>query len=264
MKPSFDLTDKVALVTGSSRGIGREAAITFAEAGADVVVNYRSHPDEAEEVAECIRAQGRRALIVQCDVSDRAGQEAMFKQAVETFGHIDIVVANAAYSHRQPLLGMDWDKFMQTIEVSQYGVLHTCQFAARQMVRQYHDGRIGGKLLIVSSVHAERIQLGSSAYDMSKRAINHLGRTLQIELAPYKINVNNLDPGWIDTPGERAYTSEEELAQWPRALLAKRLGTVEEMASIILYLCSEEGAYFMGSTLTPDGGYILSHKLPIS
>ena len=259
MKPQFDLHGKVALVTGASRGIGRQAAITFAEAGADVIVNYRSHTDEAEEVADRIRQEGRRAMVVQCNVADRTSMEAMFAKAVETMGSLDIVVANAAYSVRQPLLGMDWDDFRRVLEVTQYGVFHTCQLAAQQMVRQFHSGRVGGKILIISSVHAERIQYTSAAYDMAKRSINHLGRTMATELAEYRINVNNLQPGWINTPGELAFTSKEEMAKWEQSLLWKRLGTVQEIASSILYLCSSEADYFTGATITPDGGYILSH-----
>ncbi|MDP7398096.1 MAG: SDR family oxidoreductase, partial [Lentisphaeria bacterium] len=218
MKPQFDLHGKVALVTGASRGIGRQAALTFAEAGADVIVNYRSHADEAEEVAQHIRQEGRRAMVAQCDVADRAGMEAMFAKAAETMGTVDIVVANAAYSVRQPLLGMDWDGFRRTLEVTQYGVFHTCQLAAQQMVRQFHSGRVGGKILIISSVHAERVQYTSAAYDMAKRSINHLGRTMAAELAEYRINVNNLQPGWIDTPGERQFATDEQIREGGKSL----------------------------------------------
>ena len=114
-------------------------------------------------MADRVRQEGRRAMVVQCNVADRTSMEAMFAKAVETMGTLDIVVANAAYSVRQPLLGMDWDDFRRVLEVTQYGVFHTCQLAAQQMVRQFHSGRVGGKILIISAVHAERIQYTSAS-----------------------------------------------------------------------------------------------------
>jgi len=261
VKPQFDLHGKVALVTGASRGIGRQAALTFAEAGADVIVNYRSHADEAEEVAQHIRQEGRRAMVAQCDVADRAGMEAMFAKAAETMGTVDIVVANAAYSVRQPLLGMDWDGFRRTLEVTQYGVFHTCQLAAQQMVRQFHSGRVGGKILIISSVREMVPFENSGAYNMAKAGINHFGRTLATEMARARINVNIINPGWIDTPGERKYHTDEQLREAGAKLPWGRMGEPEDIGKAAVFLCSDAADYITGTMLLVDGGLLLSAGL---
>ena len=146
---------KVALITGASRGIGRGIALCLAEEGADIVVNYRTHPEEAEEVVRAVSAMGRKALAWGADVSDRRAVREMVTVAVDHFGRIDIAVANAAFSKRQLVLDADWESVKRTIEVSQFGVFHTCQFAAQQMVAQEQRGRSKGKIVIISSVHAE-------------------------------------------------------------------------------------------------------------
>ena len=253
---------KVALVTGASRGIGRGIALCLAEEGADLVVNYRSHREEADEVAAVITGMGRRALIWQADVADRAAMEKMFAAAVAHFGHIDVVVANAAYSVREPVLVASWEGVQRTWEVSQAGVFHTCQFAAQQMVRQVEAGRPGGKIVIISSLHEEVAFPGCAAYNMAKAAINHLGRTLAIELAPYRINVNIINPGWIDTPGERRFNTEERLQEGGRRIPWGRLGTPQDIGKAVAFLASDDADYITGSVLRIDGGYILGMELP--
>lgn len=249
---------KVALVTGASLGIGRGIVLRLAAEGADVVINYRSHPREAAQVAEQIAHQGRHALVQQADIADRAAVEQMFKAAVAEFGHVDIVVANAATSIREAVVDADWEHVRRTIEVSQFGVFHTCQFAAQQMVRQGN----GGKIVIISSVHAEIAVPQSAAYNMSKAAINHLAATMAAELAPHHINVNVVNPGWIDTPGERQFASEEELRQAGSRIPWGRLGTPDDMAGVVAFLVSEDADYVTGATLRADGGFKLGLRLP--
>jgi glucose 1-dehydrogenase len=257
------LQGKVALVTGSSRGIGRGIAEAFAAAGADVVVNYRSHAEEAQAVADSIAAQGRKALVWQADMADRAAVEAMFQAAVDHFGHLDIVVANAAFSIREPVIEAKWENVLRTIEVTQFGVFHTCQFAAQQMVKQGKRGnRSGGKIIVISSIHEEVAFPNSAAYNMSKAAINHLVRTLAAEVAQYRINVNVINPGWIDTPGERVFATEEELQQGGQRIPWKRMGTVEDIGQAAVYLASDGADYVTGSTLRVDGGFVLGLGLP--
>ncbi len=247
------LAGKVALVTGSSRGIGRGIAQCLAADGADIVVNYRSHPDEAQETAAAIEALGRRALVWQADVADRDAVERMFDAAVEHFGALDIAVANAALSIRQPVVEARWQDVLRTIEVSQFGVFHTCQKAAQVMVRQ---GR-GGKIVIISSVHAELPVPTSAAYNMAKAAINHLGRTLAAELTGDHINVNVINPGWIDTPGERAFYSEQQIREGGKRLPWGRLGTIEDIGKAVAFLAGDDADYITGSTLRIDGGLTL-------
>jgi len=244
----------VALITGASRGIGRGIALCLAEEGADVVIHYRTHPEEAREVAEAVEALGGQALLWQADVADRAAVEAMFEGAVSHFGRIDITVANAAMSVRQLVVDADWEGVRRTIEVSQFGVFHTCQFAARQMIRQEQLRRSKGKILIISSIHAIVPVPGSAPYNMAKAAINHLGRTLAAELTPHHINVNVINPGWIDTPGERKYASEEEIRAGEQRLPWKRLGTPEDIGWAAAFLASSDAAYITGQILYVDGG----------
>jgi glucose 1-dehydrogenase len=252
--------DKIALVTGASRGIGRGIALRLASEGADLVVNYRSHREEAQELADEIAALGRRALLCQADVADRAAIRQMFDQALERFGRIDIAVANAAMSVREPVIEARWEHVLRTIEVSQFGVFHTCQMAAQQMVRQ--GG--GGKIIIISSVHEEIAVPNSAAYNMAKAAINHLCRTMAAELAGQRINVNVINPGWIDTPGERAFASEQELQAGGKRIPWGRMGTPADIAGAVAFLASDDADYITGAMLRVDGGFKLGLSLPES
>jgi glucose 1-dehydrogenase len=248
------LKNKVAIVTGSSRGIGRAAAIELARNGADVVVNAYSHPEEGREVVREIQGLGRRSFLFQGSVADRDQDEAMVRETVERLGRLDIMVANAAYSIRKPFLEMEVEDVEKTWSVTLWGVFHCCQLAARRMVKQGE----GGSIAIVSSVHAARPYALSTAYNGAKAAINHMSATWAAELARYGIRVNVLEPGWIDTPGERAYTSEEQIREQGSKLLMGRLGTSEEMAKAILFMVSEEdSSYMTGSVLRADGGFVL-------
>jgi glucose 1-dehydrogenase len=248
---------KTALITGASRGIGRGIALCLAAEGADVVVNYRTHPDEAQSVADEITAMGGQALIWQADVADRSALEQMFAAAVERFGRIDVVVPNAAYSVRQPVIEADWENVRRTIDVTQLGVFHTCQLAAQQMVKQSLLGRTRGKIVVISSVHEEMAFALSAAYNMSKAAINHLARTMAVELAPNRINVNVVNPGWIDTPGERTYFSEEEIREGGKRIPWGRIGIPEDIGKAVAYLASDDADYATGSVLRVDGGLMV-------
>lgn len=250
-------TNKVALVTGASRGIGRGVALRLASEGADVLVNYRSHPDEAQEVVDQISTMGRRALAFQADVADREAVERMFATTVAEFGRIDVVVPNAAFSVRQPVITIPWEQVRRTIEVTQFGVFHACQFAAQQMVRQ--GG--GGKIVIISSLHAEIPFPNSSAYNMAKAAINHLCETMAAELTGQRINVNVINPGWIDTPGERTFASDREIEEGAKRMPWGRLGTPEDIAAAVAFLASDEAEYITGTMLRVDGGFRVSMRL---
>lgn len=247
------LAGKVALVTGASRGIGRGIAECFAEEGADLIVNYRSHPEEAAEAVAAITALGRRAVAWQADVAERDAVERMFAGAVEHFGRIDIAVANAAFSIRHPVIQSRWEDVQRTIAVSQFGVFHTCQLAAQGMVARGQ----GGKIIIISSVHAELPVGGSAAYNMAKAAINHLAATMANELAADHINVNAINPGWIDTPGERAFATEEEIARGGESIPWGRMGTPRDIGRAAVFLASDDADYVTGSCLRVDGGYMV-------
>jgi glucose 1-dehydrogenase len=251
------LKGKVALVTGASRGIGRGSALCLAEEGADVVVNYRTHADEAREVVAAIERMGRRALAIQADVAEREQVQAMFDTALQHFGRLDIAVSNAAFSIRQPILEADWDSAQRTIAVTQFGVFHVCQRAAQQMVAQGQ----GGKIVIISSMVAQ-FAYGAPVYSMAKAAINHLCTTLALEVAKHHINVNVISPGWTDTPGERAFFSEDELRAGGERIPWGRLGTARDIGRAVVFLASDDADYITGANLYIDGGYKVGLKLP--
>jgi glucose 1-dehydrogenase len=248
------LDGKVALVTGASRGIGRGCALALAEDGAAVVVNYRSHPEEAADIVREIVALGRPAVAHQADVSDRAQVDAMVALTLERFGQLDVVVANAYRSIREPFLEMSLDGLEQTLTVTLLGTFHTCQAGARAMAER---GR-GGSIVIVASVHAEHAFAGSTAYNMAKYGVTGLGLTMANELARHRIRVNLLNPGWIDTPGERQYASETELREAGQKLPWGRLGQPREMGRVVAFLASDDASYVTGAILRADGGQVAS------
>ena len=248
-----DLTDKVALVTGSSRGIGEGCAVEMARAGADVVVNYRSHPEDAEKVAERVRALGQEALVVGADVSDRAAVEKMVADSVDRFGHLDIAVCNAYYSKREPFLELSLEAMERTIAVCLWGSFHTAQVAARQMVAQGN----GGCLLFVSSVLAHIPFPTSLPYNTSKAGINHMSATIAAELSSHRIRSNVIEPGWTDTPGERQFATEEQIQEEGKKLPWGRLGSIEDLGKAATFLCSDAADYITGEILKVDGGYCL-------
>ncbi len=252
--------NKVALVTGAARGIGRGIALELAKEGANIVVNDLP-PSEglgARAVVQEIESLGQRALAYDADISDREQVAALFAAAVEQFTHIDVVVANAAFSIRAPVIDAQWEDVLRTIEVTQFGVFHTCQAAARLMVNQ--GG--GGKIVIVGSILSEIPFVTSAAYNMAKAAVVHLGRTLAHELTHHHINVNVVNPGYIDTPGERKFATEEQIQRAARNLPWGRLGLPHDIARAVVYLASDDADYVTGSVLAVDGGYRLAMRLP--
>lgn len=255
-------SDKVALITGSSQGIGKGIALCLAENGADLVINYRSNVNAARDTAEEIKALGRKVMISQADVSDRDQIGNMFKSAVAEFGRIDIVVANAAYSVREKVVDAEWENVLATLKVSQFGVFHTCQFAAQHMVKQPLVGSSRGKILIISSILAEFPPAENAAYNMAKTAINSLGETMAAELAADRINVNIINPGLIDTPGERQFASNQEIEDRARAIPWQRLGTIRDIGNAAAFLVSDDADYVTGTTLRVDGGFLLGLQLP--
>lgn len=247
------LAGRKALVTGASRGIGRAIALGLAQAGCDVVVNYRSHPEEAAEVVDAIAKFGRRGLAVQADVGSQAAVEAMFDQAVREFGRLDVAVTNSAYSDREPFYEANMDGFRRTIDVTMWGAFYALRAAARQMISQGE----GGAIVVISSPHAYTAVPRSMAYNMAKAAIDHMARTAAIELVEHRIRVNIVHPGWIDTPGERKFASEEVLQRSGAKLPWKRLGRPEEIARGVVFLCDPDSDYITGAGLGIDGGITL-------
>lgn len=247
------LSGKIAIVTGASRGIGRATALALAEVGCDVAINYRSGADEAEELAERIGRLGRRALLLPADVADQNAVEQMVAETVTRFGRLDIAVSNAAFSDREPFYEADMAGFRRTIDVTMWGAFYLLRASARQMIEQ--GG--GGSIVIISSPHAFVAVPRSMAYNMSKAAIDHMGRTAAIELVEQRIRVNLIHPGWIDTPGERKFASEEAIQRGGAKLPWGRMGRPDEIARGVVFLCDPASDYITGSALAIDGGITL-------
>ena len=256
------LAGKVALVTGAARGIGRGIALCLAEEGADIIVNdlppAPGAPHHTDAIAREIEALGRRAFVYHADVSNRAQVAQLVTAGVAHFGRLDIAVANAAYSDREPVIEARWEGVLRTIEITQFGVFHTCQAAARQLVAQAQ----GGKLIIIGSVLSEIPYANSAAYNMSKAAVNHFARTLANELSAQRINVNVINPGYVDTPGERKFASEEELQRAGQSIPWGRLGLPRDIGRAAVFLASDDSDYITGSALLVDGGYRVGMRLP--
>ena len=249
----IDLTGKVALITGASRGIGRGCAEQMARCGADVAINYRSHGDEADEVADVVRSLGHRASTFGADVSDRAAVDAMVEGATKELGRVDIVVANAYYSRRQPFLDLDVDDVRRTLDVTLIGAFHVAQAGARQMVQQGE----GGSILFISSVLSFLPMPTSMPYNAAKAGMNQMAMTIAGEMAEHRIRGNVIQPGWTDTPGERQFSSEEQLREGAKRLPWKRLGTPEDLGKAAAFLASDDADYITGATLKVDGGMTL-------
>jgi glucose 1-dehydrogenase len=251
--PEVDLRGKVAVVTGASLGIGRATALAMGRCGAKVVVNYRSHRDQAEEVAQAVRQAGSQAVAVQADVADQAAVEQLVAQAVKHFGRLDIAVSNAAYSDRELFYKADMAGFRRTVDVTMWGAFYLVRAATQQLIQQ--GG--GGAICVVSSPHAFIPAPRAMAYNMSKAAIEHMTRTAAIEVAEHRIRINLVQPGWTDTPGELKFASRETLDTAGAKIPLGRLGRAEEMAEGILFLCDPRNEYITGAALLIDGGISL-------
>ena len=248
-----DLKGRTAVVTGASLGIGRATALALGRAGANVVVNYRSSEAQAREVVDILRRDGGRAITYPADVADLSAVEDMVAAAVKEFGRLDIAVSNAAYSDRELFHQADMTGFRRTVDVTMWGAFHLMRAATQQMIRQ--GG--GGAIVLVSSPHAFIPAPRAMAYNMSKAAIEHAARTAAIEVAEHRIRINIIQPGWTDTPGELKFASRETLDTAGAKIPLGRLGTPEEMAEGILFLCDPRHSYMTGAALLIDGGISL-------
>jgi glucose 1-dehydrogenase len=245
------LRDKVAVITGSSLGIGSAIALAFAREGAAVAVDYRSHPDEAKQIVDQVEGSGGRAISVHADVSRAEDVKNLIKAAVEEFGRLDVMINNAGTEEKMPFLDTPLDVWNRIIAVNLTGAWLGCQEAARQMVSQGGAGRI----INVSSVHEDLPMPTNSPYCAAKGGLRMLTRTIAVELASHNITVNNIAPGAVDTPmdaplKEDANQMQKLLSEIP----LRRMGKPEEVAALAVYLASDQAAYVTGSTFVIDGG----------
>lgn len=247
------LKDKVAIVTGAASGIGRAAALRFANQGADIALIDICDEDAALVTLQQIVRTGRHVRFIRADVSDSQAMQSAIQAVAEQFGHIDILVNNAAVSVRKSFLETSLEEARRTLDVTQWGAYISSYLVAQHMARQAS----GGNIVMISSVHAERPYPNAAAYNTAKAGLNHLAQSLAVELAPHNIRVNTIEPGWIDTPGERRHYTEREINERAKTLPLQRLGTAEEIANAIAFLCSDQAPYITGATLRVDGAFAL-------
>jgi glucose 1-dehydrogenase len=247
----MNLSGKTALITGAGRGIGRGCAVELARAGADVVINDRPGSTDLAATAAEIRAPGRKCMSIEADAFSRAGCETLVTEALKTVGRIDVLVSNPAFSVRRGFLDQDPAEFERVIAATLTAGFHMSQLVARHFVAR--GG--GGKIVFISSVQAEMPFATSAAYGAAKAALNHMARTLSVELAEYRINVNAIEPGWIDTPGERESFDAEIMRAEGAKLPWGRLGTPEDIGRAAAFLASEAADYITGVVLPVDGGF---------
>jgi glucose 1-dehydrogenase len=245
------LKDKVALVTGASSGIGRAIAVRFAAEGAHVAVNYLPRGSGEEDARSVVETLATEGAAVAADVSKRAEVERMVLEVTGKFGRLDIAVCNAGIEIKRPFLEVTDEEWERVIGVNLYGAFVVSQAAAREMVKQ--GG--GGKLIYTSSVHEDIPFPGYTSYCASKGGMRMLMRNLAIELAPHRINVNNIAPGAIATPINQSVLEDPEaktnaLGEIPWG----RFGRPEEVAAVAAFLASDEAEYVTGSTYYVDGG----------
>lgn len=246
------LQGKRALVTGAGRGIGRGCAVQLARCGADLVINDRPGSPDALETAEAIRRLNRDCIVIESDVFSRAGCENLLHRALEEVERLDILVSNPAMSVRGDFLQYDPNQFEAVISGTLVSGFHVSQLVARHMV----DRGQGGKIIFISSVHAPRPYAGSVAYNAAKAGLNQMARTIAVELSSHRINVNVIEPGWIDTPGEREVFGTEVIDREGPRLPWGRLGTVEDIGKAAAFLASDEADYITAAVLRVDGALV--------
>jgi glucose 1-dehydrogenase len=245
------LEGRTALVTGADSGIGQAVAITFAREGANVIVHYNSDEAGARHTAQQIEQHGRRAAILQADLSDPAKAQTLFEQASQQFGAIDILVNNAGRgANVESSLDTPLDEFISVLNIDLVSPWVLCQLGAKAML-----GRNKGVIINITSVHEEIPSEGGAAYDAGKAGLRSITRTLGLELAPHGIRIVNIAPGMIATPmTEDRLKDPQQAEQSKQQIPMRRPGQPQEVANLALFLASDDASYITGSSHFVDGG----------
>jgi 3-oxoacyl-[acyl-carrier protein] reductase len=245
------LEGKVALVTGASRGIGREIALELARLGANVAVNYSGSEAKANEVVDLIKEIGRDAFSVQCDVSNSEAVTSMVKETIERFGKLDILVNNAGITRDNLLMRMKDDEWDDVININLKGVFLTTKAVTRQMMKQR-----SGRIINIASIVGVSGNPGQANYVAAKAGVIGLTKTTAKELASRNITVNAIAPGFITTDMTDKLTDEVK-AEMLKVIPLARFGEAKNIATVVSFLASEDSAYMTGQTLHVDGGMVM-------
>lgn len=258
MSDNLPFKGKIALVTGSGRGIGAAIALHFARNGADVVINFFRNRAPAEEIVREVKALGRSALLVKADMGNIENINQLMDEVERTFGGLDIVVNNAASGYNHPAMqqkpgGWDW-----TMNINARAVLFTAQRAVPLM-----EKRGGGSIVSITSPGSSRVMPDYVVVGASKAALESLTRYLAVELAAHNINVNAVSPGMVETDALKHFKSladENIIQNAARSTPAGRLVTAEEVAGVVAFLCTPAAGMIRGQVIVVDGGYTLLPK----
>jgi len=247
----FDLTGKYAFVTGASRGIGRNVAVSLARAGADVALVGRDSA-ALDQTLQAVTGLGRRALALQADVTNAASVEAAVVAACKEFGRIDILVCNAGVQKLKPFLDMAPEDWRGLIATNLEGAIVTMQSVGRRMVAQK-----SGAIITMASVYSFIGAPGNSIYCLTKGGLSQLSKALAVEWARYNVRVNAICPGWIETDLTKPYMQDQKVIDAGlRQIPLRRFGKPEDIGPLAVYLASDEASFVTGQAYVIDGGQI--------
>lgn len=242
------LKNKIVLITGAGRGIGRAIAIALAKEGAEVVINYNGSEERTKEVKQTIEENGGKASIYKCNVSDFVACEAMIKDIVKEYGHLDILVNNAGITKDGLIMKMKEEDFDSVLNVNLKGTFNTIRHSARQMLKQR-----SGKIINISSVSGILGNVGQANYAASKAGVIGLTKTMARELGSRGITVNAIAPGFVDTEMTEVL-SEEIRENACKQIILGRFGKPEDIANTAVFLASDKADYITGQVISVDGG----------
>jgi len=261
MNPNPKLKGQSALITGANSGIGEACAIALANDGANVVVNYVSHPENADAVVKKIEDSGGKAIAIKADVSKEDEVQAMFKEMIEKFGTIDILVNNAGIQKDSPLESMSLADWQLVLNVNLTGQFLCAREAVKEFLRRGvvpERSCSAGKIICMSSVHQVIPWAGHVNYAASKGGIEMMMKSMAQELAPKKIRVNAIGPGAIETHiNVSAWSTEEARKKLLTLIPYNRVGVPEDIGKVAVWLASDDSDYVVGTTIFADGGMLL-------
>ena len=247
----IDLSGKHAVVTGGSRGIGRAIVLRLATQGADVAFSYKGNQAAAQETAAAVEALGRRGLAIQGDVKDPAAAEAVVAAALAAFGSIDILVNNAGVTRDDLIMRMSIDAWREVLETNLFGAFYTTKAVTRPMLKAR-----SGRIINITSVSGQAGQTGQANYSSAKAGLIGLTKATARELSSRGITANAVAPGFVLTELPQALPAALQAEITSRTPLG-RFGTVEEIASAVAFLASDEAAFITGQVLAVDGGLVM-------
>lgn len=250
----MSLSNKVAVVTGGSRGIGKGICLALARNGAQVVVNYTRNHAAAQDTVEQCQKLGEKAIAVMADAGSSSDVQRMFRTVKEAFGRVDILINNAGVENVATFLELSEAQWDEVFNTNVKGI-YLCSQQAAHMMKETG----GGVVINISSTTAQQVWTGYAHYCASKAAVDMLTKCLAVELAPYAITVNAIAPGTVDTEMTQLDLSGDGMLDVViRRTPVKRLGLPEDIARVVVFLCDGAGDWLTGEIITIDGGYRLS------